>query len=101
MKTKWVISRSRRKLAFLNQLSHGPGRPQAPPPQHPPMGLATAGAVDFADAVNTENRCASCLLWQEGHSGSALPITSFSKLELHSLQTYSKMGIEAVVGYTL
>jgi hypothetical protein len=52
-----------------------------------------AGAADFADAENTENRCANCLLWQEGHSGSALPITSFSKLLLQSLQTYSKMGI--------
>lgn len=65
------------------------------------MGWAAAGAGDFAVSVNTENRCASCLLWQEGHSGSVLPITIVSKLELHSLQTYSKMGIKAVVRYTL
>ena len=67
--------------------------PQAPPPQHPPRGIAGALEDRGADAENTENFCSSCLLWQEGHSGSAEPITSFSKLEWQSLQTYSKIGM--------
>ena len=54
--------------------------PQAPPPQHPPIGIAEALEGRGAEAENTENFCASCLLWQEGHSGSTEPITSFSKL---------------------
>jgi hypothetical protein len=67
--------------------------PQAPPPQHPPIGMR--GALDWrgAEAEKTENFCASSLLWQEGHSGSVEPITSFSKLEWQSLQTYSKIGM--------
>ena len=82
-----------RKSGYCNQLSHGPGSPQAPPPQHPligvGLGLADLGTV----AEKTENFWVNCVPWHEGHSGSALPITSFSKLLWHSWQTYSKIGM--------
>jgi hypothetical protein len=53
------------------------------------------GALDDrgTDAENTENFCASFLLWQEGHSGSAEPRTSFSNEALQSEQMYSNIGI--------
>lgn len=67
--------------------------PQAPPPQHPPMGLDGALEARGTEAEKTENFCSSFLLWQEGHSGSVSPITSFSKLAWHASQTYSKIGM--------
>jgi len=81
-------------FAAPNQLSQGPGRPQAPPPQQPPpMGLGAGLELRDALAENTENFCASFVSWHAGHSGSAPPMTSFSKLLLHCSQTYSNMGI--------
>lgn len=85
----------------MRQLSQGPGRPHAPPPQQPPIGLGAAADVLGTDAENTENFCASFWLWHAGHSGSAEPMTSLSKVLLQSLQTYSKIGIEKVVSCTL
>ncbi len=81
------------KLALESQLSQGPDIPQAPPPQQPPIGGRGEDAVFAAEAVKTENFWVSFLPWQDGHSGSAAPITSFSKLLLHCAQTYSKIGI--------
>lgn len=62
-----------------------------------------AGALELrgAEALNTENFCASFLLWQLGHSGSVEPITSFSKLAWHSSQTYSKIGMGVSPGRNL
>ena len=70
-----------------------PGTPQAPPPQQSPIGIAGAFDVRGPEAVNTEKRWSSCLPWQAGHSGSADPMISVSKLWLQSLQMYSKIGM--------
>lgn len=82
-----------RKSTFAQFSLHGPGMPQAPPPQQPPIGIGDGDEDRGAEAVNTENFCASFLPWQDGHSGSAEPITSFSNEALQSEQTYSNIGM--------
>lgn len=85
------------EIDFQFQLSQqpfaGPGRPQAPPPQQPPIGEGDGLEERGTEAEKTENFCASLVPWQEGHSGLAGPITSVSKAALQSEQTYSKIGI--------
>jgi hypothetical protein len=46
------------------------------------------------EAEKTENFWASLGLWHAGHSGSADPSTSFSKLLLQSSHTYSNIGMK-------
>lgn len=65
------------------------------------MGRGAGLEARGAEAEKTENFCSSLVPWQAGHSGSAPPMTSFSKLLLQSWQTYSKIGIRPVIGYTL
>jgi hypothetical protein len=73
----------------------GPGIPQAPPPQQPPIGRGAVLAAFGTEAEKTENFCASLVLWHDGHSGSAAdPRMSFSKLLLQSSQTYSNIGMK-------
>src|SRR5881628_1333497 len=65
------------------------GSPQLPQPR--PEGLGDD--APFADTAKTDNCGASFLLWHCGQSAFSLPYTSASKEWLHSLQTYSKIGI--------
>ena len=58
------------------------------------MGLGAELAALGTEAEKTENFCASFVLWHDGHSGSADPRTSFSKLLLQSSQTYSNIGMK-------
>lgn len=66
------------------------GSPQLP--QGPAEGTGDALEL-FVATANTDNCGSSFLLWHEGHSAFSDPYTSASNWRLHSLQTYSKIGM--------
>jgi hypothetical protein len=69
--------------------------PPVPAPQDPggaPQGIDVV-ALECALTANVESCCSSCLLLQEGHSGSREPITMASKRLPQSSHLYSKIGI--------
>ena len=73
--------------------AHDPGPSGFP---HDPQGPAdiAGAALPLADTANTESLGSSFLLSHFGQAVLSLPKTRASNSCWHSLQTYSKMGIE-------
>jgi hypothetical protein len=80
-------------LQFFQAQDPGPsGLPQEP---HGPADTE-GDELPFADTANTESFGSSFLLWHFGQAALSLPKTRASNWCRQSLQTYSKMGMNAL-----